>query len=75
MFAKVKAVADLMFVGSFCIMFDIAYEGLPAEFFLDRSCVVGNNPQNSVPEWLNSHPDLEIHKSINISLLISMSSD
>jgi cephalosporin hydroxylase len=73
--AELNAYADLVSVGSYCIVFDTAIEDLPAGSFPDRPWDVGNNPKTAVHEWLRSHPEFEIDKEIDNKLLISVAPD
>ena len=69
---ELNAYADLVSVGSYCIVFDTVVEDLPAGSFPDRPWDVGNNPKTAVHEWLKSHPEFEIDKDIDNKLLISV---
>ena len=60
--AELNAYADLVSVGSYCIVFDTVIEDMPAGSFPDRPWDVGNNPKTAVYEWLRSHPEFEIDK-------------
>lgn len=73
--AELKAYADMVSVGSYCIVFDTVVEDLPAGSFPDRPWDVGNNPKTAVHEWLKSHPEFEIDKDIDNKLLISVAPD
>ena len=73
--AELNAYADLVCVGSYCIVFDTVVEDLPAGSFPDRPWDVGNNPKTAVHEWLKSHPEFEIDKDIDNKLLISVAPD
>ena len=73
--AELNAYADLVSVGSYCIVFDTAIEDLPAGSFPDRPWDVGNNPKTAVHEWLKSHPEFAIDKGIDNKLLISVAPD
>lgn len=73
--AELNAYADLVSVGSYCIVFDTVIEDLPAGSFPDRPWDVGNNPKTAVHEWLKSHPEFEIDKDIDNKLLISVAPD
>ena len=73
--AELNAYADLVSVGSYCIVFDTAIEDLPAGSSLDRPWDVGNNPKTAVYEWLKTHPEFEIDKDIDNKLLISVAPD
>ena len=72
---ELNAYADLVSVGSYCIVFDTVVEDLPAGSFPDRPWDVGNNPKTAVYEWLKSHPEFEIDKDIDNKLLISVAPD
>jgi len=73
--AELNAYADLVSVGSYCIVFDTAIEDLPAGSFPDRPWDVGNNPKTAVHEWLTTHPEFQIDKNIDNKLLISVAPD
>jgi cephalosporin hydroxylase len=73
--AELNAYADLVSLGSYCIVFDTVVEDLPAGSFPDRPWDVGNNPKTAVHEWLRSHPEFEIDKDIDNKLLISVAPD
>lgn len=70
--AELNAYANLVSVGSYCIVFDTAIEDLPASSFPDRPWDVGNNPKTAVHEWLKTHAEFEIDKDIDNKLLISV---
>jgi len=73
--AELNAYADLVSVGSYCIVFDTVVEDLPAGSFPDRPWDVGNNPKTAVHEWLEAHAEFEIDKDIDNKLLISVAPD
>jgi len=73
--AELNAYADLVSVGSYCIVFDTVVEDLPAGSFPDRPWDVGDNPKTAVHEWLKSHPEFEIDNDIDNKLLISVAPD
>lgn len=73
--AELNAYADLVSVGSYCIVFDTVIEDLPLGSFPDRPWEVGNNPKTAVHEWLKSHPEFEIDHEIDNKLLISVAPD
>lgn len=70
--AELNAYADLVSVGSYCIVFDTVVEDLPVGSFPDRPWDIGNNPKTAVHEWLKSHPDFLTDKDIDNKLLISV---
>ena len=73
--AELNAYADLVSVGSYCIVLDTAIEDLPAGSFPNRPWDKGNNPKTAVHEWLKIHPEFEIDKDIDNKLLISVAPD
>jgi cephalosporin hydroxylase len=73
--AELNAYADLVSVGSYCIVFDTVVEDLPAGSFPDRPWDHGNNPKTAVHEWLKTHSEFGIDKDIDNKLLISVAPD
>jgi cephalosporin hydroxylase len=73
--AELEAYAPLTSVGSYCVVFDSLVEDLPAEMFGDRPWGPGNNPKTAVWEYLKTHPEFEIDKSIQYKLLITVAPD
>lgn len=73
--AELHAYASLATVGSYCIVFDTAIEDFPKEMFPNRPWGPGNNPKTAVHEFLKTHPEFEIDKSIDNKILISMAPD
>lgn len=73
--AELDAYASLTSVGSYCVVMDTAIEDMPKEMFPDRSWGPGNNPKTAVWEYLKTHPEFEIDKSIDHKLLISVAPD
>ena len=73
--AELVAYAPLTSVGSYCVVFDTIVEDLPAEMFPDRPWGPGDNPKTAVWEYLKTHPEFEIDKSIQHKLLITVAPD
>ena len=73
--AELEAYAPLTTEGSYCVVFDTIIEDLPDEMFPDRPWGVGDNPKTAVWEYLKTHPEFEIDKSIDHKLLISVAPD
>ena len=73
--AELEAYAPLTSKGSYCVVFDTVIEDLPDDMFPDRLWGVGDNPKTAVWEYLKSHPEFEIDKSIDHKLLISVAPD
>ncbi len=74
-FGELNSYADLVSVGSYCIVFDTCIEDLPEGTFPDRPWDVGNNPKTAVHEWIKSHPEFVIDNEIDNKLLISVAPD
>jgi cephalosporin hydroxylase len=73
--AELNAYAPLTSIGSYCVVFDTVVEDMPAEMFPDRPWGPGNNPKTAVWEYLKTHPEFEIDKSIQHKLLITVAPD
>ena len=73
--AELQAYAPLTSRGSYCVVFDTAIEDVPKEMFPDRRWGPGDNPKTAVWEYLKSHPEFEIDKSIQQKLLITVAPD
>ncbi|MFL0606682.1 cephalosporin hydroxylase family protein [Cylindrospermopsis raciborskii] len=73
--AELESYAPLTSVGSYCVVFDTVVEDLPGDMFSDRPWGPGNNPKTAVWEYLKTHPEFEIDKSIQHKLLITVAPD
>ncbi len=73
--AELQAYAPLTSVGSYCCVFDTVVEDMPKEMFPDRPWGPGDNPKTAVWEYLKTHPEFEIDKSIQHKLLITVAPD
>ena len=73
--AELEAYATLTSVGSYCCVFDTIVEDMPADMFPDRPWGPGDNPKTAVWEYLKTHPEFEIDKSIQHKLLITVAPD
>jgi cephalosporin hydroxylase len=73
--AELQAYANLTSVGSYCVVFDTYIEDVPADIFTDRPWGPDNNPKTAVWEYLKTHPEFEIDKSIQHKLLITVAPD
>jgi cephalosporin hydroxylase len=73
--AELEAYAPLVTVGSYCVVFDTIIEDMPDGSFPDRPWGKGNNPKTAVEEFLESHLEFEIDKSIQNKLLITVAPD
>ena len=73
--AELEAYAPLTSIGSYCVVFDTIVEDMPADRFPDRPWGPGNNPKTAVWEYLKTHPEFEIDKSVQHKLLITVAPD
>jgi cephalosporin hydroxylase len=73
--AELKAYAPLTSIGSYCVVMDTLVEDMPDEIFSDRPWGLGNNPKTAVWEFLKTHPEFAIDKSIDNKLLITVAPD
>lgn len=73
--AELKAYAPLASVGSYCVVFDTIVEDVPKEKYPNRPWGPGNNPKTAVWEYLKTHQEFQIDKSIDNRLLISVAPD
>lgn len=73
--AELQTYAPLTSKDSYCVVFDTIVEDMPKEMFPDRPWGPGNNPKTAVWEYLKTHPEFEIDKSIQNKLLITVAPD
>jgi cephalosporin hydroxylase len=73
--AELEAYAPLTSVGSYCVVFDTLIEDMPEDMFPDRPWGKGNNPKTAVIEYLKTHPQFSINKSIQHKLQITVAPD
>jgi cephalosporin hydroxylase len=72
---ELNAYANLVTKGSYCVVFDTFVEDMPPKYFPDRPWDKGNSPKTAVHEYLKSHAEFEIDKTIDHKLLISVAPD
>lgn len=73
--AELQAYAPLTSVGSYCVVMDTLIEDMPADIFPDRPWCPGNSPKTAVWEYLKTHTEFQIDKSIQHKLLITVAPD
>jgi len=74
--AELNAYANLVSVGSYCVVFDTFVEDMPDDYvWEDRPWGKGNNPKTAVWEWLKSHPEFIIDRSVEDKLMITSAPD
>lgn len=72
---ELKVYAPLVSVDSYCMVFDTVIEDIPDGYFTDRPWGPENNPKTAVWEYLKTHPEFEIDKTIQNKLLITVAPD
>ena len=73
--AELQAYAPLTSKDSYCVVFDTVVEDMPKEIYPDRPWGPGDNPKTAVWEYLKTHPEFEIDKSVHQKLLITVAPD
>ena len=73
--AELEAYAPLTSIDSYCIVYDTIVEDMPDSMFPERPWGKANNPKTAVWEYLKTHPEFEIDKSIQNKLLITVAPD
>ena len=73
--AELEAYGHLTSVGSYCVVFDTLIEDMGEGAYPERPWGPGNNPKTAVWEYLKTHSEFEINKSIDHKLLISVAPD
>lgn len=74
--AELNAYADLVSVGSYCVVFDTFVEDMPDDYvWTDRPWGKGNNPKTAVWEWMKRHNEFVIDKSVEDRLLVTSAPD
>lgn len=73
--AELEVYAPLTSLGSYCVVMDTVIDDMLASMFPDRPWGPGNNPKTAVREYLKSHTEFEIDKSVDHKLLISVAPD
>jgi cephalosporin hydroxylase len=73
--AELELYAPLTSVGSYCVVFDTVIEDMPENEYPNRSWGPGNNPKTAVWDYLKTHTEFEIDKSVAGKLLITVAHD
>lgn len=73
--AELEAYAPMTSVGSYCVVFDTLIEDMAEDEYPDRPWGKGDNPKTAVWDYLKTHPEFEIDKSIPDKLLITVAHD
>lgn len=74
--SELNAYSELVGIGSYCVVFDTFVEDLTDNYvWHERPWGKGNNPKTAVLEWLKSHPNFQIDRSIENKLLVTSAPD
>lgn len=73
--AELNAYGPLTSVDSYCVVFDTLIEDMQESAYPDRPWGKGDNPKTAAWEWLKTHSEFEIDKSIHQKLLITVAPD
>ena len=73
--AELEAYAPLTSLGSYCVVFDTVVEDIPKELCGNRPWGPANNPKTAVWQYLKTHTEFEIDKSIQHKMQITVAPD
>jgi cephalosporin hydroxylase len=69
---ELELYADLVSVGSYCIVFDTVVEDMPRGSYPDRPWDVGDNPKTAVHEFMQGNEEFVIDSAVHQKLLITV---
>jgi len=72
---ELRVYSPFVTIGSYCVVFDTIIEDMPKGAFPNRPWGKGDNPKTAVLEYLKTHPEFKIDKSIQNKLLITVAPD
>ncbi|MFZ1109705.1 MAG: cephalosporin hydroxylase family protein [Rhodomicrobium sp.] len=72
---ELRLYAPLVTPGSYCVVFDTVIEDMPDDLFPARPWSKGNNSKTAVWEFLKSHSEFEIDRSMADKLMITAAPD
>ena len=70
--AELESYASLTTLGSYCVVFDTIVDDLPRNMYPNRPWGPGNSPKSAVVEYMKSHTEFEIDRSIEDKLQITV---
>jgi len=70
--AELHAYAELVSVGSYCVVFDTLVEEMPSGTITDRPWDVGNNPMTAVDRFLEGNDQFEVDTQIDGQLMVTV---
>jgi len=72
---ELRAYADMVTVGSYCVVFDTVVEDLPGDLYPDRPWSAGNSPKTAVHAFLREDDRFEIDRDVEAKILITVAPD
>lgn len=72
---ELEAYAPLVSKDSYCVVFDSFVEDMPADLFPDRPWSPGDNPMTALREYLKTHPEFVIDKSVEGKLMVTVAAN
>lgn len=70
--SELSSYANLVSVGSYCIVFDTVVEFMTPEFTTGREWGPGNSPLNAVDEFVKSNPNFEVNHDFDSRLQVTV---
>ena len=70
--AELRSYANLVTIGSYCVVFDTVVEDLPTDLQNKRPWSVGNNPKTAVREFLREDSRFEVDLDVEAKVLITV---
>ena len=72
---ELKLYSNFVTKGSYLVVFDTVIDDLPDNLVSNRSWGKGNSPKSAVHEFLKTHSEFVIDKSIQNKLLLTVAPD
>ena len=69
---ELEAYANLVTVGSYCVVFDTVVEDMPKDLFLHRPWGPGDNPKTAVRQFLQTHDNFQVDRELENKLQITV---
>lgn len=70
--AELKAYAELVSIGSYCVVFDTIIESMPRGSFPDRPWEKDNNPMTALKEYLKNNNSFVIDEDIDSKIMLTV---
>jgi cephalosporin hydroxylase len=73
---ELELYAPMVTSGSYCVVFDTFIEDMPDDYvWTDRPWGKGDNPKTAIAEYLKTHPEFEIDKSVEDKIMVTSAPD